>query len=94
MHVYIDICVEARSCIHTKYIHTFKHSHAHADALLDLQPRAQLIDLDPDQELENVYGVLESFMVVLVTLGTQEGTMLLLPPPPVPQPTRNHVSIM
>ena len=51
----------------------------HAGVLLELRPRAQLIELDPDQELDRKRArVLESFIVVLVTLGTQERTMLLL----------------
>lgn len=52
----------------------------HEDALLELRPRAQLIDLDLDQELENVHEVLESFLVVLVTLSAQERAILLLAP--------------
>ena len=63
----------------------------HEDALLELRPRAQLIDLDPDQELENVYEVLESFLAVLVTLTAQERTMLLLAPR-LPQFRNRHTS--
>lgn len=82
----VHAAVKAQELVMLRFMEQSAVHLALKDALLELRPGAALIDLD--DEVENVNEVLESFLVVLVTLSAQERTMLLLAPR-LPQ-FRNH----